>query len=219
MFSRALRSTTTPPCSSSSFRPISSVLNCNKGHLQPFRAFHQSSSVMAENPRSFFEVEYAPVGSATPKRGRIVFELFEKDVPKTVKNFRELCRRPKGEGYKGSTFHRIIPQFMIQGGDFTRGNGTGGRSIYGEKFPDENFKYKHDRPGILSMANAGPNTNGSQFFITTVVTSWLDGKHVVFGKVADDESMKVVKEIEALGSQSGAVRSAVKPTIVDCGDA
>ncbi|KAL2000685.1 hypothetical protein VTN02DRAFT_2767 [Thermoascus thermophilus] len=171
------------------------------------------------NPRSFFEVEYAPVGSSTPKRGRIVFELFESVVPKTVENFRELCRRPQGEGYKGSSFHRIIPQFMIQGGDFTRGNGTGGRSIYGEKFPDENFKLKHDKPGLLSMANAGPNTNGSQFFITTVVTSWLDGKHVVFGKVADDESMKVVKELEALGSSSGAVRSAVKPTIVNCGDA
>ncbi|KAL2013131.1 hypothetical protein VTN00DRAFT_656 [Thermoascus crustaceus] len=171
------------------------------------------------NPRSFFEVQYAPAGSSAPKTGRIVFELFQDVVPKTVENFRELCRRPQGEGYKGSSFHRIIPQFMIQGGDFTRGNGTGGRSIYGEKFPDENFKLKHDKPGLLSMANAGPNTNGSQFFITTVVTSWLDGKHVVFGKVADDESMKVVKELEALGSSSGAVRSAVKPTIINCGDA
>ncbi|KAJ9203699.1 hypothetical protein DTO166G4_6670 [Paecilomyces variotii] len=170
------------------------------------------------NTKAFFDIQYAPVGSSEPKTGRIVFELFEKDVPKTARNFRELCKREKPEGYKGSSFHRIIPQFMLQGGDFTRGNGTGGKSIYGEKFADENFIYKHDRPGLLSMANAGPNTNGSQFFITTVPTSWLDGKHVVFGKVADDESFKVVKEIEALGSSSGAVRSAVKPTIVDSGE-
>jgi len=169
------------------------------------------------NTKAWFDVSYTPVGSSAPKTGRINFELYEADVPKTAKNFRELCRLPQGQGYKGSIFHRIIPQFMLQGGDFTRHNGTGGRSIYGEKFPDENFKYKHSRPGLLSMANAGPNTNGSQFFITTVVTSWLDGKHVVFGEVADDASMQVVKELEALGSSSGSVRSATKPTIVDCG--
>jgi peptidylprolyl isomerase len=170
------------------------------------------------NTKAFFDVEYAPVGSNTPKRGRIVFNLFEADVPKTAKNFRELCKLPQGQGYKGSTFHRVIPNFMLQGGDFTRHNGTGGRSIYGEKFPDENFKYKHTKPGLLSMANAGPNTNGSQFFITTVVTSWLDGKHVVFGEVADQDSLNVVKEIEAVGSQSGAIRSSIKPTIVDSGE-
>ncbi|KAJ5748474.1 uncharacterized protein N7511_010170 [Penicillium nucicola] len=169
------------------------------------------------NTTAYFDVQYQPAGAPAPITGRINFNLFEADVPKTARNFRELCNLPQGQGYKGSAFHRVIPQFMLQGGDFTRGNGTGGKSIYGEKFPDENFKFKHTKPGLLSMANAGPNTNGSQFFITTVVTSWLDGKHVVFGEVADDESMKVVKAIEALGSSSGSIRSATKPTIVGCG--
>ncbi|KAJ5609702.1 cyclophilin-like domain-containing protein [Penicillium herquei] len=194
-----------------------SSLNCS---FHPAtRSFSSTTAAMSGNTKAFFEVQYAPVGSSSPKVGRINFNLFEGEVPKTAKNFRELCKAPEGQGYKGSGFHRIIPQFMLQGGDFTRHNGTGGRSIYGEKFPDENFIHKHTRPGLLSMANAGPNTNGSQFFITTVVTSWLDGKHVVFGEVADAESMAVVKEIEALGSSSGAVRSAVKPTIVNAGEA
>jgi len=167
-------------------------------------------------PKVFFDVS---IGGRSA--GRIVMVLRSDICPKTAENFRALCTGEKGTGrsgkkltYKGSSFHRVIPQFMLQGGDFTAGNGTGGESIYGAKFADENFTLRHTEVGLLSMANAGPGTNGSQFFITTVVTPWLDGKHVVFGKVIqgfDD----VVKAVERVGSSGGAPSQVV--TITDCG--
>jgi len=189
------------------------------------RSFHVSSANMAI--QTFFDITWEgpvmdpttgkPTTEIKEQSGTIKFTLYDETVPKTAENFRALCTHEKGFGYVNSSFHRIIPQFMLQGGDFTRNNGTGGKSIYGEKFADENFEHSHTKPGLLSMANAGPNTNGSQFFITTAVTSWLDGKHVVFGEVDGEESMNVVKAIEAAGSPSGKVSYTKKPTIVKCG--
>ena len=152
--------------------------------------------------------------------GRITIALFN-DTPKCAENFRQLCTGEAGTSsisgkaltYKGSKFHRIIPDFMAQGGDFTRGNGTGGESIYGAKFADENFNRKHTGKGILSMANAGPNTNGSQFFLCFAAFPHLDGKHTVFGEVTD--GAEVLDKLEAVGSQSGATSKAC--VIEDCG--
>jgi peptidylprolyl isomerase len=173
------------------------------------------STSAAKNSKVYFDISIG--GKAS---GRIVFQLADSITPKTAANFRSLCVGDQSTSfgkklhYKGSGFHRIIPNFMLQGGDFTNHNGTGGISIYGNKFPDENFTLKHNKPFLLSMANAGPNTNGSQFFITTVPCSWLDGKHTVFGEVL--EGKELVSLIESQGTQQGNPKQPV--LITDCGE-
>jgi peptidylprolyl isomerase len=167
------------------------------------------------NPFVYFDISINSKAA-----GRVVFELFADVVPKTAENFRCLCTGEKGVGksgknlhFKDTIFHRIIPEFMIQGGDFTKFNGTGGESIYGSKFNDENFTRKHTVEGLLSMANAGKNTNGSQFFVTTVPCPWLDGKHTVFGQVT--EGYDIIKKVETCGSTNGDPKVTCK--ITDCG--
>lgn len=197
------------------------MLLTRSSSITAFRYFSAATSqpipAASSSVSCFFDIQ---IGEEKKKLGRIEFKLFDKVVPKTAENFKKLCTGEAGVNSKGvpmtfknSKFHRVIPNFMLQGGDFTHGNGRGGESIYGQRFPDENFELHHDKPFLLSMANAGPNTNGSQFFITTVSTPWLDGLHVVFGEVT--KGKEIVKAIEELGSKSGAVSKPV--TIADCG--
>ncbi len=176
--------------------------------------YMQNTPSLRDNMKCYFDVSIN-----NSMKGRIVFTLFAKDCPRTALNFYHLCKGDRSDEsgkklhYKGSKFHRVIPGFMSQGGDILNGNGTGSVSIYGKTFGDENFVFSHDQAGLISMANRGPNTNGSQFFITFADCGWLDGKHVVFGKIS--EGIEVLNEIEFTGSSSGKTKSDV--VIEDCG--